>query len=165
MTELLASDLRQVVEAVWTLTLGFEVQDLADSLPPQQASGWRGSVRIAGAWRGIVKLSLSEALTRRAAAAMFGAPAESLSREDLADALAEITNMTGGNIKALLPGPSRLSLPAVECSAGLSLVPAGSLLLGEVALQSAGSEIRVLVSEGRRPTWLDWDALWGPLAR
>jgi CheY-specific phosphatase CheX len=29
------------------------------------------------------------------------------------DALGEITNMTGGNIKALLPGACHLSLPAV----------------------------------------------------
>ena len=33
--------------------------------------------------------------------------------EDVQDALGEITNMTGGNLKALMPGSCHLSLPAV----------------------------------------------------
>jgi len=33
--------------------------------------------------------------------------------EDIRDALGEVTNMTGGNIKALVSGTCHLSLPAV----------------------------------------------------
>lgn len=152
MTEVLARDLREVVETVWTVTLGFEVLDPLGSLPPPPESTWCGCIHIGGAWDGLVKLSMSEALTRRAAAAMFGAPAESLSREELVDALGEITNMTGGNVKALLPGPSKLSLPSVVPGADFSVVSPGGVVLREVAFQTGGSHIRVQVVEAlQRP--------------
>lgn len=150
MTEVLARDLREVVETVWTVTLGFEVLDPLGSLPPPPEQTWCGCIQVDGAWDGLVKLSMSEGLTRRAAAAMFGTPAESLSLDDLTDALGEITNMTGGNVKALLPGPSRLSLPSVVNGADFSISSPGGTVLREVAFQTGGSQIRVQVVEARR---------------
>ena len=84
---------------------------------------------------------------RRAAAAMFAAPAESLFYTDLVDALGELTNMTGGNVKALLPGPSRLSLAYVATNAHFSVIAPGGVVLREVAFQSVASQIRVQVVE------------------
>jgi chemotaxis protein CheX len=150
MTEVLARDLREVVETVWTVTLGFEVLDPLGSLPPPPESTWCGCIHVGGTWDGLVKLSMSEALARRAASAMFGAPAESLTREELIDALGEITNMTGGSVKALLPGPSKLSLPSVVTGTEYSVVSPGGVVLREVAFQTGGSQIRVQVVEARR---------------
>ncbi len=48
------------------------------------------------------------------------APAE-LDDEDVADALSELANVVGGNVKAVLPGPSVLGLPEVG-----PVPPAGS---------------------------------------
>jgi chemotaxis protein CheX len=165
MSELLAWDLREVVQSVWTVMLGFEVFDALDALPAPSEPTWCGCVRVGGAWNGLVKLSIGEALTRRAAAAMFGAPPESLSHEDLTDALGEMANMTGGSVKALLPGPSRLSLPLVAIHEQPWRVSARGSLLREVAFQSGGSQLHVQVIEARRPTWLDWDGLWGASTR
>ena len=165
MTEVLASDLLEVVESVWTLTLGFEASSSLGSRPPPPQSTWCGCIRVGGAWNGLVKLSMSEALTRRAAAAMFGAPAEGLTHVDLTDALGEITNMTGGNVKALLPGPSRLSLPHVITDAYFSIIAPGGVLLREVAFQSHASPIRVQVIELPPPlnhSEICWFALEGP---
>ena len=36
-----------------------------------------------------------------------------LDEEDVADALGELANVVGGNVKAVLPGPSVLGLPEV----------------------------------------------------
>jgi chemotaxis protein CheX len=154
MIELLAEDLREVVETVWTVTLGFEVLGPAGSLPPPPECTWCGCIQVAGAWSGLVKLSMGEALARKAAAAMFGAPADTLSTDDLTDALGEITNMTGGSVKALLPGPSQLSLPSVVTGDDFSVSSPGGVILREVAFQTSGSQIRVQVIEGRaRPYW------------
>jgi chemotaxis protein CheX len=150
MIEVLARDLREVVETVWTVTLGFEVLDPAGSLPPPPEATWCGCIQVAGAWSGLVKLSMNEALTRKAAAAMFGAPPESLSVDDLTDALGEITNMTGGSVKALLPGPSQLSLPSVVTGADFSVNSPGGVVVREVAFQTGGSQIRVQVVEARQ---------------
>jgi chemotaxis protein CheX len=165
MTEVLAQDLHEVVEAIWTLTLGFDASRANGSCPPPAQSPWCGCVRVGGAWNGLVKVSMSEALTRRAAAAMFGAPAEGLSHADLTDALAEITNMTGGSVKALLPGPSRLSLPHVVTDAYFSIIAPGGVLLREVAFQSHASQVRVQVIELPPPlgrSEICWFALEGP---
>ena len=150
MLEILARDLREVVETVWTITLGFKVLDPLGSLPPPPEATWCGCIHVSGAWNGLIKVSMSEALARRAAAAMFGASAESLSAADVTDALGEIANMTGGNVKALLPGPSQLSLPSVVTGDDFSVISPGGALLREVAFQTGGSQIRVQVIEGRR---------------
>jgi chemotaxis protein CheX len=151
MTDVLPKDLLEVVQSVWTLTLGFEAPQPLGSLPAQAQSTWCGCVRVGGAWNGFVKLSMSESLTRRAASAMFGAPPESLTLADLTDALAEITNMTGGNVKALLPGPSRLSLPQVVTDAHFSVIAEDGVVLRDVAFQSDASQVRVQVIEVRPP--------------
>jgi len=160
MTRLIARDLREVVEVVWTVTLGFEVLDAVGSLPPPAASTWCGCVRVVGGWSGLVKLSMAEVLARQAAAVMFGAPPESLSNDDLIDALGELTNVTGGNVKALLPGPSQLSLPSVVAGADLAHVAPGESVLCEVAFQTGGSQIRAQVVEG--PGAANWSDASSP---
>jgi len=157
MNELLAKDLRDVVETVWTATLGFEMLDPLGSLAPPPEATWCGCIQIGGAWNGLVKVSISEALARRAAATMFDSPAESLSDADVTDALGEITNMTGGSVKALLPGPSQLSLPSVITGVDFSVISPGGTLIREVAFQTSGSQIRVQVVEGRRLS--AWDGI------
>ena len=44
---------------------------------------------------------------------MFGLGSEAADPEAVRNALGELTNMLGGNLKALLPGPSHLGLPTV----------------------------------------------------
>ena len=39
-------------------------------------------------------------------------PAEA-TNDEIRDALGELTSITGGNLKSLMPGPSQLSIPAV----------------------------------------------------
>ncbi|NIQ01639.1 MAG: chemotaxis protein CheX, partial [Nitrospinaceae bacterium] len=51
-------------------------------------------------------------LARQAAAIMFQLQEDTAGPEEIQDAFGELANITGGNIKALLPEPSYLSLPA-----------------------------------------------------
>lgn len=41
-------------------------------------------------------------------------PDEAVSKEDLVDAVGEIANVVGGNLKSLVPHPGKLSLPNVK---------------------------------------------------
>ncbi|MCU0705946.1 MAG: chemotaxis protein CheX, partial [Fimbriiglobus sp.] len=50
--------------------------------------------------------------------AFFDTPSAEVTPAELADALGELANMVGGNLKALLPDGCRLSLPSVEPGAG-----------------------------------------------
>jgi chemotaxis protein CheX len=151
MTELSDSDLRELVEAVWTVTLGFDVLDPAGSIPPPAEQTVCGCVQVTGAWTGMVTVRVSDGLARNVAATMFDTAPETLSEEELHDALGEIANMTGGTVKALLPGPSRLSLPTVVSGGQFSFNSPGGKLLREVAFRIKASRVCVQVIEAREP--------------
>lgn len=69
------------------------------------------AITISGGWKGSITISSSDELSRRIAAAMFRKDRDSVEPRDITDALTELTNIIAGNIKAILPGPSQLSLP------------------------------------------------------
>jgi chemotaxis protein CheX len=104
-----------------------------------------GRVAVTGDWRGWVLLACPTRLARTAAAAMFDRPAEALGDDEVADALGELTNMIGGNIKSLLPGPSRLSMPAVTVGASAAEPPPDAVLLTTVALACDGLPLTVSI--------------------
>jgi chemotaxis protein CheX len=110
--ESLAGKIRAIVQMVWTSLLGLDLQPRGDL--PLHAAGQRsvrGWVEISGAWQGKVGLHCSAELARRLAAIVFTAEGRSPSGRDASDLIAELTNITGGNLKAMMPQPSRLSLP------------------------------------------------------
>lgn len=150
MTELSDSDLRELVEAVWTVTLGFDVLDPVGSIPPPPEQTVCGCVHVSGAWNGLVTVRVSEVLARNVAATMFETEVAALTDEELHDALGEIANMTGGTVKALLPGPSKLSLPTVVAGAQFSFNSPGGVLLREVSFRIKASRVCVQVIEARQ---------------
>lgn len=105
--------LRRVAEEVWASMLGMSLTGEPEPPPAPGSPTVTGTIEIGGAWEGKVDVRCSEALARRAAAAMFGMAPEDVTEAEIADALGEIANMAGGNLKALLPSGSKLSLPHV----------------------------------------------------
>jgi CheY-specific phosphatase CheX len=72
-----------------------------------------GTVTISGDADAVVVLRCDRSLAADIAAAMFALPVDELGDSDVVDALGEVTNVTGGAIKALLDGTCRLGLPIV----------------------------------------------------
>jgi chemotaxis protein CheX len=145
--ELLATD-EQIVgitQDVWSSFTGRPV----DPAPPAEAlDGGEvtvGRVEVTGAWRGWVLLACPARLARTAAAAMFERPAETLTDGEVADALGELANMVGGNLKSVLPGPSRLSMPAVTVGAAAADPVPGGALVNAVSLTCDGLPLTVSV--------------------
>ena len=143
------SDLREVIETVWVAALGLDVIGPEGSIPPPAQGSFCGCVQITGAFGGAVMVSLSERLARRAASAMLDTPPGAVTAEDIRDALGEIANMTGGNVKALLPGPSQLSLPSVVSGTAFNVSTPGAVIVQEIAFQVMGERILVHLLEGR----------------
>jgi len=110
-------DLCQLTRAIWESTLDLAVLPLPEpSLPERPAGMVTGRVQIIGTWRGTVLLECSEKLAKQVARAMFGLDAKEPTAEEVHDALAEITNVTAGNLKSMVCGQCRLSSPQVkEC--------------------------------------------------
>lgn len=102
----------ELTQLVWTTMLGLEAHDGA---PVEETPAITTEVEISGAWQGTVAMSFPPSLARRLATALDEG-AEPPSESEVTDALCEIVNMVGGNLKAMLPGPSELSPPRVAGS-------------------------------------------------
>lgn len=110
----LGQEIATLSENIWLSVLGL-------SLHPSAAQGKAlpggptvdGIVTISGDWQGAVIVQMPQPLAAKVATIMFSLGTNEPTLEDVQDALGEITNMTGGNLKALMPGSCHLSLPAV----------------------------------------------------
>jgi chemotaxis protein CheX len=112
----LEQDIRDVTESVWSNMLNATAEPRSFSTGALRGPIWTGSVRMTGAWEGAVTIHCSHDLARAAAVALFALDSCEPSEEEVRDALGELANVVGGNIKALLPGPTDLSLPRVDTS-------------------------------------------------
>jgi len=108
-----SDDVVAITENVLKTMLDFDVATTEFSAHPKSADQISSFVQISGAWEGTVFVESSLGLARDIAGGMFGVNTNSVSDEDLKDALAEITNMVGGNIKSLVNSPSYLSIPGI----------------------------------------------------
>lgn len=79
------------------------------------------SVSVAGAWIGHIVVETSAAAASSIAAAMLALQPEELTDADVTDAMGEIANVVGGNVKSSVPDPSTLSLPLVVRGGGGAL--------------------------------------------
>lgn len=112
MMQFLEQEISEITETTWDAMLGLEIR--VNLLPGRinfVDEFWTGTVEIYGAWHGVVLLHGSGKLAHSAASVIFGHLAST--PQDRKDAMYELTNVIAGNIKALLPGPSHLSLPLV----------------------------------------------------
>lgn len=107
-------DLRSIAEQVWSSYLDIDGQSPLVAVGDREpATGVSASVSVSGAWDGHVVLSCSSTASRNAAAALLGVDVDEVTLDDVSDALGELANIIGGNVKSLLPAPSSLSLPLV----------------------------------------------------
>ncbi|GAB4010144.1 chemotaxis protein CheX [Nocardioides ultimimeridianus] len=111
-------DLHWVADEVWRALLGEDEELTARAVPPGtpfDAPGtWSAAVSVSGEWQGTITVELSADIAARLTAQMLALPpGEDAADADLADAVGELVNMVGGNVKSLMPGPSVLSLPMV----------------------------------------------------
>lgn len=102
-----------VLEQVWESLLGEPLLPWADDLVVPGAV--RAEVTLSGDWSGRVRLSCDAATAASLARTMLdvrdGAPVPDA---DVRDAVGELANVVGGNVKGTLPGTTALGLPRVE---------------------------------------------------
>ncbi len=143
-----ADDVRTLTHQVWTTYLGEQVPLLFvedNTFVPD----WSASVTIRGAWDGMVSLETTRAGAQGLTRALLGldADADDLADSDLVDAVGELVNMLGGNVKGLVPGPSRLSLPLV--AAGRFAHGSQQARVVRLCSSWAGEPLDVTVHAGR----------------
>lgn len=103
-----------LVEGIWTTMLACDVASVEPLASPKpDGASMRGSIEITGQWHGAVVLELSLAQARLAASILLGMEVGDVSELEAADVAGELTNVLGGNLKAVLPQPVQLGLPSV----------------------------------------------------
>jgi chemotaxis protein CheX len=104
--------IEQIVENVFQTMMGLEVHQ-TDIASPPAGEVITASISLAGTWKGavLVECGLREAMAFTSR--MIGIDPPTELNDDVRDALGELANMVGGNLKSILPGGVELSLPSV----------------------------------------------------
>lgn len=141
---LAAEDLVEITADVWSAFLLAEddrpLLPTAAGAPAEDAV--HATVEVTGSWTGRIDLVLDGPSADRATRTLLRLDAESpVTPGDVLDAVGELANMVGGNVKSLAPAPSSLGLPSV----GRGPLPAGGAVECEADLDWAGSVVRVVV--------------------
>ena len=137
----------EIAQEVWEsfLSMSLMPHPLGSDAPALTGVTMTGCVHVSGEWTGSVFLQCDLAVAEAAAEAMFAADPGSLSPEEVSDALGELTNMVGGNVKSLLPAPSKLSVPSIAQGESYSVRVPGAVLLDRVVLVCAPGPLHISV--------------------
>lgn len=93
-------DIHQVITEVWAPSM--ELYDLAAT---DDATGEREHTAVldaTGGWTGAILVEATGSFSRAVAAKMFGMPRTEVGPDEADDAIGELANVVGGNIKSLL---------------------------------------------------------------
>ena len=144
--QFLEQEISEIAEATWQLMVGVDVRAGTGTATMVKSEEFvTGLVEITGAWNGVVSLHGAEPLVRAAAAVIFGKEEATVTRQDELDAMYELTNILGGNIKGLLPEPCQLSLPRVEEATADCPVVVGAERLSHLAFDCQGQPMYLTV--------------------
>ena len=104
---------QSIAQEAWTALVGDDefLVPLPGGLPDDAVSSW---VDVAGPWNGRVVLTCGRSTAEELSRELLKEHAPPvLDDEDVEDGLGELANVVGGNVTAILPGPSALGLPEV----------------------------------------------------
>lgn len=136
-------DLDEVVDSVWSSMLGLVLERGAQPFDFAGVPSMTGTVQITGCWEGAVILTVPVEHARLVAATMFGMDDAELGDDEVGDALGEMANMVGGNVKGLLAGEAKLSLPTVTSGRDYRVSVPGGEELSRLSYRCEGQPIEV----------------------
>lgn len=110
--DIVASELSQIVESVFGSMLSLETRESAEPWAPGEHRV-RAMVRLTSGWNGAVLMECDKAQACRFTARFLSMDAPDSVDDLVRDVLGELANMIGGNLKCVLKGGMRLSLPSV----------------------------------------------------
>lgn len=137
-------DILTVTNNVFQTMLGVEATLDGDS-GRSESDPITGCVQITGQWKGAVMVQTSRDFSSDAACKMLSMEADDVELIDRQEALAELTNVIGGNIKGLVPGPSSLSLPSVTSAKADDIRVMNTTVESSVAFDCNGQQVRVVI--------------------
>ena len=104
---------QSIAQEAWSALIGEDefLVPLPGDLPENAVSSW---VSVRGPWNGTVVITTGRSTAEQLSRELLKEHAPPVrDEEDIEDGLGELANVVGGNVKAVLPGPSALGLPVV----------------------------------------------------
>ena len=115
-------DLIEIVNEVWDAYLQQPEATPVDDTPAPGSKAITAAVSITGAWEGHVRVVVPPAAAGDITAILLAMEAGEVTEGDVIDAMGELINVVGGNIKNRGAQPAKLGLPFV--ATGRMLFPA-----------------------------------------
>lgn len=140
------AEIHQFTSDTWATVLGLDLEPSGRAFETTSDT-ITGCVQVTGGWQGAVVLVCPVPLARRVSAVMFGLEAEAVTLEHESDAIGELSNILGGNIKSLLPSPSYLSLPAVAHGTSYAVRIPGGQCVAEGVFECEGEPFMIAIVE------------------
>jgi hypothetical protein len=141
-----AATVRGIADESWLALVGEDefLVPVPEPLPGDVVSSW---VQVSGPWNGTVVLTVGRETAAELTRCLLKEHApEVLEAEDVDDALGELANVVGGNVKGVLPAPSLLGLPEV----GDAPVPADPADVVRVDVVWRGQPLSIAVQGATR---------------
>jgi len=107
--------IEQLTSDVCTTMLGLNLIPSADAYADNSGGLYCAHIEIEGDWHIQLFVICPAELAHHIAATMFMMEPDELSDEETGDAMGELVNIIGGNVKGIIPGENSLSLPTVLC--------------------------------------------------
>ncbi len=108
-----AEHVRQMVDDLFTSMFETSAELIDGPFDATDPDSFQAAIRINGDWKAELRVIASRGLAESIAQSMFGAEPSELSEEEVLDALGEIANVIGGNVKGIVDQECSLSLPCV----------------------------------------------------
>ena len=134
----------QVVDSIFSTMLDLQVRPL-DHGSPALKDKLTASVFLEGTWNGGVSLICCRAQACKLASRFLGIDAPGEVDDDVRDAMGELANMIGGNIKSCLGPEMRLSLPSVIDGCDYEVRVCGSEARDHVRFESPEGEFWICI--------------------
>ncbi|MFQ5556613.1 MAG: chemotaxis protein CheX [Acidimicrobiales bacterium] len=145
-------DLRVIVLEIWNAMLGLPLEPATDPAPVDDHD-YTAAVMVtvdgepdAG---GLVALRCGPELAASVAAALFELEVDEVGEDDIIDAMGELANITGGNVKSLLGARSSLTLPTVASGTHLTVTVPRSRVGNQLGFCCAGQGFTLTVYGSR----------------
>jgi chemotaxis protein CheX len=148
-SSILESAVASVVVNVFESILAMSPEPLAAE--PSDGALLTAALHFSGGWSGATLLELSPDLARFLTSRMLGMdPPESVDG-DVIDAMGELVNMIGGNLKTILPPGVELSLPSVVVGTSYSMRICGGKLVDRWMFGGDFGRFWVTIIEVKKP--------------
>jgi len=130
------SEVSQIVGDVFQTMLGIEVFP-GDRPWVPRAGDVTAAIFFAGSWMGAALVECSEHQARTWTGRLLSIHEPPEINDDVRDALGELVNMIGGNLKSVLPGGVGLSMPSVVEGKQYSLQICGTNMIDRQCFNSS----------------------------